>query len=215
MKRLLIILVGLIFSSAVFAQQSELLLYFKQSSSEIDSTYMDNAKTLDSLAALLSCIKNDPSFQLIRIEMSSSFSFEGAKKINERLKKERFEALQKIINTSVNLPDSLVVMQSNVPGWGILKNLVKESDMQYKMEVLDIIDNFPELVFKNGVLSDSRNKRLMDLKWGRPYLYMMENFFPYLRYAKISAEYSFDSSKTSEFIAEMPDNEIDMSGGGR
>lgn len=47
--------------------------------------------------------------------------------------------------------------------------------MQYKDEVLEIINTVPVM--------RGREKRLMDLKWGHPYNYMMDHFFPKLRNA--------------------------------
>lgn len=49
--------------------------------------------------------------------------------------------------------------------------------------MLNILRNVPETTYRNGKLVDSRLKRLMDLRGGRPYNYMHEHFFPELRSA--------------------------------
>ena len=59
--------------------------------------------------------------------------------------------------------------------WSELRTMILKSDISYKREVLDIIDHIS--------IKDGRERKLMDLKSGKPYRYIKEHFFPKLRYA--------------------------------
>ena len=61
--------------------------------------------------------------------------------------------------------------------------------MLYLEQILNIVDNKPEITYRNGVWVDSRKKHLMDLAGGKPYRYMLQNFFPQLRRAFVEVTY--------------------------
>lgn len=81
------------------------------------------------------------------------------------------------------LSGSLFNVQPKGIDWNGLAAMVEASDMRYRSEVLNILRYVPETTYRNGKLVDSRLKRLMDLRGGRPYNYMLTHFFPELRAA--------------------------------
>lgn len=87
----------------------------------------------------------------------------------------RVQALQDYLKDKNNIDINIFKRVNFGEDWKGLRHLIEKSDMQYKTEVLAIIDNVPVM--------RGREKQLMDLKWGRPYNYMMEHFFPKLRNA--------------------------------
>ncbi|MFI3239458.1 MAG: DUF3575 domain-containing protein [Bacteroidales bacterium] len=69
--------------------------------------------------------------------------------------------------------------------------------MQYRDEVLYIIENEPEETWQRVnptdrwlTLTNSRNKRLMDLRGGQPYRYMFTHFYPQLRHGSVITIYT-------------------------
>lgn len=58
-------------------------------------------------------------------------------------------------------------------GWEELRYKVEHSDMEYRKEVLDIMDSVP--------IMKGREERLQRLKRGVPYRFLKEHFFPQLR----------------------------------
>ena len=68
--------------------------------------------------------------------------------------------------------------------------------MPYRDEVLDVLDNTPVWIFdeRNRVVG-GRKQRLMDLRGGEPYRYMLREFFPDLRSSVVVTLY-FRSEET-------------------
>ena len=82
----------------------------------------------------------------------------------------------------MNLPVSLFELNAGGVDWGRLAELVNESDMTYKEEVLAILRSHPE---------EERNDRLKALAGGRPYRSVLDVLYPQLRDAcYIRVEYA-------------------------
>ena len=71
------------------------------------------------------------------------------------------------------LPANIYRVDWRGEDWIGLKQLILRHGMPDEDRVLDIIENY-------GVF-EGREKRLMDLKNGQPYRYMLKQFFPKLR----------------------------------
>lgn len=83
--------------------------------------------------------------------------------------------------------------------WEGLRKAVQESDMEYKDEVLNIIDT-------EGVF-DGREKKLMELAGGKPYNYMLKELFPPLRRMEMEISYTvrpFDTDEVETVMQERP-----------
>ena len=124
------------------------------------------------------CAKNTGRGVVIR----SWASPDGANRLNEVLSKRRADSLKAYLVRHAGIPDSIVSMHGEGIAWDMLRRMVAASDMLYKKEVLHILDHTPVWVFdESGRVVDGRKKQLMELRGGRPYVYMQENFFPDLR----------------------------------
>ena len=83
--------------------------------------------------------------------------------------------------------------------WEGLRKAVEESAMEYKDEVLNIIDT-------EGVF-DGREKKLMELAGGKPYNYMLKELFPPLRRMEMEISYTvrpFDTDEVETVMQERP-----------
>ena len=83
--------------------------------------------------------------------------------------------------------------------WEGLRKAVEASDMEYKAEVLNIIDT-------EGVF-DGREKKLMELAGGKPYSYMLRELFPPLRRMEMEISYTvraFDTNEAETVIKDKP-----------
>lgn len=87
--------------------------------------------------------------------------------------------------------------------WVGLRDAVVHSDMEFKDEVLAIIDRY-------GIY-EGREKRLMDLRIGRPYRYMMEHFFPSLRRMELEMIYTVRAFTPTESDAVLDARPQDLS----
>ena len=97
-----------------------------------------------------------------------------------------------------SVPASLIDRQAAGIAWDELRAQVAASGMLYRDEVLDVLDNTPVWIFdeKNQVVG-GRKQRLMDLRGGEPYRYMLREFFPDLRSSVVVTLY-FRSEETPE-----------------
>ncbi|MDR1884388.1 MAG: DUF3575 domain-containing protein [Prevotella sp.] len=127
---------------------------------------------------------------LRRIEIQGFASPEGGRTYNISLANRRGEHLKSRILRISGVSDSLVSIIGGAVAWEQLKTLVSSSlSMKYRDEVLNILTRVPEETRSKYGLVDSRNRQLMELKYGQPYLFMSERFFSELRYATVTVVY--------------------------
>lgn len=149
---------------------------FPIGSNRIESNSAENESTFYLMKEMLAQIRNPLSaFRLDSIVITGSASPLGDEKLNRELSQKRAEALATYFKESLQIADSLLVLRSTGANWRGLYEMVAASSMLYKKEVLEVIDCLS--------VDQKRNKVLMELKWGRPYLEMMETFFPKLQFA--------------------------------
>ncbi|MFR9659886.1 MAG: hypothetical protein SNG04_05680 [Rikenellaceae bacterium] len=200
--------------SASSQERQKVEIYFDQGCRIVDSTYLTNTESLQKLDQNLTRLTQDPYLTLIEISIDSYSSPEGGVTLNDKLSKDRALAMRDYINeTHPNFPDSLFVVRSNGIAWDQLKALVQSSETPYKEQVVEIIETIPEETWgkfnpADRWLSvvDSRVKHLMDLKYGRPYNYMLEHLFPLLRQSSVV---TLSFRREMEAIAAAPNFEVD------
>lgn len=152
-----------------------LIVRFRQGNNTVNPSYEDNAKSLKQVHTVLGLIDSDPNASVGKIVLAGASSPEGSAQLNEQLAQKRVQALRNYLKEHTGVNIDLVECITVGEDWIGLREMVEKSGMQYKAEVLKIIDNVPVM--------QGREKQLMDLKWGRPYNYMLEHFFPKLRNA--------------------------------
>lgn len=153
-----------------------MVVHYEVASASIDVDAFDNAATLEEIMAALNTVLDDPDRRLNRIELSGYASPEGRLQLNIELSQGRAEALRDYLMQQLpELKRENFELINGAINWEGLRRKVEASDMQYRDEVLDIIDNVPA--------EKGRNHQLMGLRAGNPYRYMMKHFFPELRNA--------------------------------
>ncbi|MEG2856818.1 hypothetical protein [Bacteroides sp.] len=183
----------------VLRAEGALIVYFKQGSMVIDPDFENNKKSLEQIRKVLALIEVDPQVSLGKIVLAGASSPEGSLLRNKDISLKRANALKSHLGEDVNSEAGLFETINIGEDWTGLRKMVETSDMQYKQQVLDIIDNVP--------VRQGREKQLMGLKWGRPYNYMLAHFFPKLRsagYIRIFYESkpSPDFEKTNQAVDE-------------
>ena len=155
-------------------------IYYRHGYRYVDTSLRSNGSVLKNL-----CAKIEKSLQEETLEKVVIYAYtspDGTNKANTALAARRADSLESWILRNTVLPGKLLEKNSGGIAWDLLREAVSKSEMQYKEEVLRILDNTPVWVFDgdNRVVS-SRKKELMDLKGGVPYRYMYEHLFPDLR----------------------------------
>lgn len=159
-------------------------IYFRQGYSLLQPALRQNSVRLDEFMRRVSEMHSDSTARLNSIDIVAYASPEGPYTLNRKLARKRAENISAYLRGNMPfLSGSLFNVQPKGIDWDGLAAMVEVSDTRYRSEVLNILRNVPETTYRNGKLVDSRLKRLMDLRGGRPYNYMLEHFFPELRSA--------------------------------
>lgn len=159
-------------------------VYFRQGYSTLQPAFRENGIRLDEFMRRVSDMHADSTARLNSIDIVAYASPEGSFTLNRKLARKRAENISAYLRGNMPfLSGSLFNVQPKGIDWNGLAAMVEASDMRYRSEVLNILRNVPETTYRNGKLVDSRLKRLMDLRGGRPYNYMLTHFFPELRAA--------------------------------
>lgn len=172
--------------------EGALIIRFRQGASTVDPAFADNRKSLEEVRKVLELIEADPQASLGKIVLAGASSPEGLFSLNEKMSQRRAEALKKYLGENVSSKAGLFEVINIGEDWVGLRKMVEASTMQYKQEVLDIIDTY-------GIYQ-GREVELMRLKGGRPYNYMFEHFFPLLRSAGYIRIF-YESKPSPDFVA--------------
>lgn len=216
-QRFILILIGLIFMSGVVRAQERYIeredrklvkVYFRQGSSTIEEGYMGNKQTLDKFAQEVNSYCQDSTARFRRIRVVASASPEGSAEINERLVKQRAEAITEWISRKISTKLGYDVESTGID-WQMLVELVRENpDVPYADEVVELITNTPEYDADSGNTVNARYEQLRELREGEPYRWINTNIFPKMRYASARAEFWWEREYgliiTSAIPVELP-----------
>lgn len=158
-----------------FRDPDALRIFFRQGRVAIDTTYMDNAATLDRLDRALHVMTADTAIHITRLVVVGYASIEGTLRRNTYLAEKRATILQEYA-TARGVPKPNIETVNMGEGWDELRDIVATSgNVPCQKEILRIIDTVP--------VSGGREKQLMDLRGGVPYSWMMKHLFPQQRNA--------------------------------
>ena len=171
-------------------------IYYRAGYRYVESDYRDNGMQLSRFTESVRRALRDGTIE--RIVVRSGASPDGANRANELLSERRADSLVSYIVRHTDVSASLIDRQAAGIAWDELRAQVAASGMSYRDEVLDVLDNTPVWIFdeKNRVVG-GRKQRLMDLRGGEPYRYMLREFFPDLRSSVVVTLY-FRSEETPE-----------------
>lgn len=171
-------------ATALETASDTLEIYFHQGSSKWIAHYMNNGERLNAFVNRFKELRKDEIMSRIsKIYIIAGCSPEGEYSFNQQLSKNRVRSIHNVLNEHITLPDSVVVEKAIGINWQGLRDMVEnDPNMPYRQEVLDIIDNTPELsVNYQGIEVELRKQRLMWRYEGKAWQYMYEHFFPTLR----------------------------------
>lgn len=138
----------------------------------LDPDFLSNAKALKDIEDAIRLVLDDDWAELGGIDIAGYASPEGNTKQNQQLSVGRAEALKEYIIGKFGFSEDRFNVTAGGEDWSGLRALVADSDMPYRNEVLDIIDNVPQ---------EQRQTKLKTLAGGRPYRSMLDVLYPQLR----------------------------------
>ncbi|MDL2319983.1 OmpA family protein [Alistipes sp. OttesenSCG-928-B03] len=164
---------------------------FKVGSAVLDQQLPQNAETLNKISKAFDLIAQDPNATLRHIIVSGYASPEGSLAFNTKLAAGRAEAVKSFLQTRMSgANDHLFEVHNGREDWDGLRKLVQGSSMEYRSEVLEILDAYT-------MEQEVRKTKLKQLAGGHPYRYMLENFYPSLRTAGyVQVYYEIDRTAT-------------------
>lgn len=191
MKRIIATALLLPFFIILFAQQDTIgvagkkhfRLHYVINIAELDSSFEDNSDRMTDIHDFLLEVKNDSLIRIERVDFRGTASPDGTYDFNVWLSENRLRTFKELVNSYVNIPDSIIFAQSNDIPWDEFRKKVEESDLKYKDEVLVIIDQEPGLVpFWGNRRIDHRLLKLKKLRGGRVWEELKKPILYDLRY---------------------------------
>lgn len=134
----------------------------------------------------LAYVLNDPAKEIMQIYVCGSASPDGLWADNVRLSQSRTDAAAEYLTEVLDVPAYMIYKQSLNEDWDRLYELVAESDMAYKYNVMTIIKSMDW---------GDRKKALQTLDGGRAWKILEKDFFPKLRCVRIAVFCKWDPSK--------------------
>lgn len=177
-------------------------IYYRQGRRDVDPSFGDNRAELDRF--LRSVREACAEGHVNRLVIRSYASPDGSNRSNERLSRLRADSVESYVLRHTAIPASMVEKHAEGIAWGQLRALVAASDeVPYRDEVLEVLDNTPLWIFDDaGRIVDGRKRRLMALRGGAPYNYMLEHLFPVLRNSAAASLYTKDYGKAAREAAD-------------
>ncbi len=189
MNRYIIILfLTLFWTSTAYSQErrSEVFVTFRVNSTQIDPNFKDNASRISELFSFLQQLQADSTTNIVSISFCGAASPEGSYEWNRQLANGRLKALEKLVRSKVEIPDSIISYDDNYIPWEHLVRQISEAEISHKQEILSIIGEKSQIVnYYTGRSIDSRILKLMKLNGGRTWKEMLRRFFSPMRNASV------------------------------
>ena len=184
------------------AEQGESFLDFAVGKTSVNPEFGRNAAELEKIRRMIDLVQDDKDLTIKRIVIVGYASPEGSLAMNERLSEGRAKALRDYLQSRYPaIPGSLYSIRFGGENWDDLVKAVQTSDMPDKQAVLDIIDRYS--------IIGGREAKLMALKGGTPWRYMLREMFPSLRKVTVTVDYdvrNFDAEEAPAVVKTRPQN---------
>lgn len=184
------------------AEQGEAYLDFAVGKAAINPDFGRNTAELEKIRRMIGLVHDDKNITINRISIAGYASPEGSLAANERLSEARANALQSYLQERYpDIPKSLYSVYFGGENWDDLVKALQHSDMPDKQAVLDLIDRYS--------VTAGRESKLMALKGGTPWRYMLKELFPALRKVTVAIDYdirNFNIEEAKEVVKTRPQN---------
>lgn len=181
--------------------QVESFLDFEVNKTNIRPEYMNNPQELAKIRSMIDELKSDPSIEVKALDIIGYASPEGSLANNKRLSEGRAVALRDYLLSRYDFPRNQYHTVFGGENWEGLVKVLNAGDIEYKNEILAIIDNNP--------VDTERKARLKQLRGGAPFRYLLQNVYPRLRVAVCKVNFNvknFDVEEAKEVIKTRPQN---------
>ncbi len=147
---------------------------------------VDNNASVQEAAFELADILRDKNAKILRVYVCGSASPDGLWQDNVNLSRARTDAAVRYLRYVTGIPVDKIHSRSLDEDWDRLYEMVEDSDIPYREEVLNIIDT---------KTWGDRKQALRQLAGGRVWRILMDDFFPQLRCIRIGIYCQWDPTK--------------------
>lgn len=189
--------------SEVYVTSDTLQVYFRQDKILLDSQFRDNGKRLEEFSLRFNALLNNPQSKVRSILIVSGASPEGPSTRNRYLSDNRAKVVYDYLLNKHLVDSAHIEVESRGVDWKGLKARVKDSDLPYKDEVLEILA-LPEWISKDGKVVDGRKARLMNYQVGKVWNELHDLYFPDLRGTRVMIAYNILKTDTIKPIPTPP-----------
>lgn len=163
-------------------------------------TYMNNTQELAKVDTMMNILMKDDYVNINSYTITGYASPEGSYALNDRLAKNRSMGFTTYVKGLYNLKGKPIRNYWIAEDWDGVVEALKEREMSYKQEILDIIASTD--------IFDNREAKLMDLGAGYPYRELLTEVFPPLRRIELRADYtvrSFTDEEAKDVFHQRPE----------
>ena len=146
-----------------------LYVHFPVGKWDLREDFRDNEATLARIVDMMRRVKDDKTSSIVKVVIVGLASIEGSVAFNEHLAGRRAEVLKDYLDARVDMPDDVYEVVGAGEAWADLRDVIAESDLDERQELLQIIDNTPD--------ENLREQRIRKLNGGRPYQYLKQSVF--------------------------------------
>jgi outer membrane protein OmpA-like peptidoglycan-associated protein len=176
-------------------------LIFEQAKWNILPDLFNNRTELGKIERSLNYIKEEPTAIITGISIKAYASPEGTYEDNMKLSKERAKSLLDYIRQQHAMPAHIQVFSEGYgEDWDRLITLIEaDPKVGNREEIVKII--------RTVDIFDGREKQIMDIAGGKPYLYMLDKLFPLLRRSDYQIAYTvpaFSLEKGKQLLQTKP-----------
>lgn len=170
-----------------------LYVHFPVSKWDLREDFRENGATLERIVDIMRRVKADKTSSIVKVVIVGLASIEGTVAFNEHLSIRRAEVLRDYLDARVDMPDEVYEVVGCGEGWADMRDIIVESNLEEREELLKIIDNTPD--------ENLREQRIRKLNGGRAYEYLKQAVLADQRNSGyISAYYEAVPDKAAEAI---------------
>jgi len=161
--------------------------------------YRRNPDELKKIKQTIEIVKNDKNTNITSITIHGYASPEGSYPNNERLAKERADALKLYVRNLYNFDKNIITTTYTPEDWEGLSRFVTSSGIKTKKEIQAIIDQ--------NIHPDMKEQKLKKLEGGELFRYLQIECFPALRHSDYMVNYvvrGFSIEETKDVIGKRP-----------
>ncbi len=165
-------------------RNTEIFVDFRVNSTHIDTLYRNNTERISELISFLRQIQADKTISIVNVSFCGAASPEGSYEWNRHLANGRLKALEKVVRSKIEIPDSIITYDDSYIPWQYLVEQISASEIPHKQEILSIIDGKAEIVaYHSGRSIDSRILKLQKLDGGKVWRELHRHYFSPMRNA--------------------------------